>query len=223
MLLTGSWLPGWDKYISACQKLDTCIDDVMEAQRAAAAASVSDESSLPSSSAAAAAAAAAAGSSSCRRQKEDLMSFLLKAQQRKQQQQQSSAAGGGGGQIVITDGQIRDEIKTMMFGASDTSGFTLAMLAYHWAQHPEAAEAAAAEVQSLLNNSGRGVSELVAADAGKLPFVSACINETLRISPAGPVITRTAAQVGRGTEGGESLEWEQTNKQKMKVWPHQSS
>jgi cytochrome P450 len=166
----------------------------MDKRRAAAAAgtTATDDSSSHHNSLSAAAAAG------CRRKKEDLLGFLLKAQQREQQQQQSSAAGG---QIIITDGQIRDEIKTMMFGASDTSGFTLAMLTHHWALHPDAAAAAAAEVRRVLESSGRGVLELRAEDAGKLPFVSACINETLRLTPAGPVITRTAEQVSRNERG----------------------
>jgi cytochrome P450 len=97
-----------------------------------------------------------------------LVSFLLAAQQ-----QQGPAA--------IPDQHIRDEIKTIMFGGTDTSAHTLAMCAYYLAQQPAAAERAAEEVRALLQGSGRsGVGELVAEDVSKLPWIVACVNEAMR-------------------------------------------
>lgn len=55
-------------------------------------------------------------------QKQDLLGFLLQAQQQQ-------------GAEVITDEMIGDEIKTMMFGGSDTSSFTMAMVRTLLQQH----------------------------------------------------------------------------------------
>lgn len=68
-------------------------------------------------------------------------------------------------------------------------------MAHYLAVHPEAADRAAAEVQQLLNSRDGDVMRLCADDMSKLPYLTACINETLRLAPAGPVLTRTAQQV----------------------------
>eukprot|EP00878_Enallax_costatus_P043876 GHUV01051975.1.p1 GENE.GHUV01051975.1~~GHUV01051975.1.p1 ORF type:complete len:132 (+),score=36.32 GHUV01051975.1:1-396(+) len=90
---------------------------------------------------------------------------------------------------------IGDEVKTMIFAGSDTSSFTMSMLAHHFAAHPQAAERAAAEVHQLLESRGGNVMSLHADDASRLPFLTACVNETLRLAPAGPAVPRTAQQV----------------------------
>lgn len=112
----------------------------------------------------------------------DLVGYLLQAQQQQ-------------GSDVITDEQIGFEIKTMMFGGSDTSSFALALLAHQLAVHPGAADRAAAEVAAVLQERRGDVMQLTANDAARMPFVTACVNETLRLTPAGPGITRTATQV----------------------------
>jgi cytochrome P450 len=134
--------------------------------------------------------AAQAGATSSSRSSQDILGYLLQAQQQQ-------------GADAISDAAIGDEVKTMIFAGSDTSSFTLAVLAHYLALHPAAADRAAAEVAALLQKSGRGhdVSQLRAEDAARLPFVTACVNETLRLSPAGPAITRTACQVGWGVWG----------------------
>jgi cytochrome P450 len=77
----------------------------------------------------------------------------------------------------------------------------MAYLAYLLACHPEASQVAMEEVQQLLISTGRVSSDgsgdvalLTAEDVASLPFLIGCVNETLRLAPAGTVLTRSAAQ-----------------------------
>jgi cytochrome P450 len=173
-LLPGSWLPGWSKYIAACEQLDTVINDILVETRNHQQQQQQQEPGTDP---------ASTGSSTSSSSRQTLMSFLLAAQQTQ-------------GRDAISDEQIGYEIKTVMFAGTDTSAFTLAMCAYYLAQNPAAAERAAAEVRGVLQQTGRTcVSQLRADDTSKLPWVMACLNETMRLAPAAPVITRTAVQV----------------------------
>lgn len=85
--------------------------------------------------------------------------------------------------------------------SADTSSFTMAYLAYLLACHPAASAAAAREVQQLLKSTGRvtcdgsgDVMLLNAEDVARLPLLTGCVNETMRLAPAGTVLIRTAAQ-----------------------------
>jgi len=184
----GSWLPGWSAYIKACDQLNKLIDDILQqtkAEQQRPQPGQLQEQPSPSSS------SSTTTSSSSSSSRQTLVSFLLSAQQQQ-------------GPELISDSHIRDEIKTIMFGGTDTSAFTLAMCAHYLAGHPAAADRAAAEVATLLQQTGRqSVGELRAADVAKLPWVTACVNETMRLAPAGPVITRTALEVcARGVARG---------------------
>lgn len=70
-----------------------------------------------------AAAAAVAPAAGTALHKQDILGFLLQAQQQQ-------------GADVITDEMIGDEIKTLMFAASDTSSFTMAMVRVSEAMSP---------------------------------------------------------------------------------------
>jgi cytochrome P450 len=156
--------------MSACNRLDSIVEQILAQRRASQAGTNSSSSSSSSSS----------------RSIQDIVGYLLQAQQQQ-------------GANAISNKAIGDEVKTMIFAGSDTSSFTLAVLAHYLALHPDAAERAATEVLALLQKTGRGrdVSQLCAGDVARLPFVTACVNETLRLSPAGPVITRRACEVRR--------------------------
>jgi cytochrome P450 len=149
--------------MSACNRLDSIVAQILVQRRASQADATSSSSS---------------------RSSQDIVGYLLQAQQQQ-------------GAEAISDKAIGDEVKTMIFAGSDTSSFTLSVLAHQLALHPDAAERAAAEVLGVLQDTGRAgdVSRLCAADAARLPFITACVNETLRLFPAGPVITRRACEV----------------------------
>ena len=80
----------------------------------------------------------------------------------------------------MDDRQIRDEAITLLLAGHETTahalGFTLAMLA----QHPDAQKRAREEVLSVHPRGEIGHPELE-----RLPFLSACIDETLRLYPPG--------------------------------------
>lgn len=71
-------------------------------------------------------------------------------------------------------------------------------LAYHFATQPEICERAAAEVHKLLSQRAGDVMRLCADDLPLLPYLTACVMETLRLVPAGPM-TRTAQKVSQQT------------------------
>lgn len=80
----------------------------------------------------------------------------------------------------MDDRQIRDEAITLLLAGHETTahalGFTLAMLA----QHPDAQKRAREEVLSIHPHGEIGHAELE-----RLPFLGACIDETLRLYPPG--------------------------------------
>jgi cytochrome P450 len=183
LLSAGSWLPGWSKYIRACERLDSTINSILQETRTQQQQQQQQQASCTGGAEHSPGSTSAAPPSSSSSSRQTLVSFLLAAQQQQ-------------GADQIPDQQILDEIKTVMFGGVDTSAFTLAVCAHFLAQHPAAADRAAAEVAALLRGSGRSsVGQLRAGDASKLPWVLACVNETMRLVPAGPAITRTALQV----------------------------
>ncbi|KAI8475484.1 MAG: cytochrome P450 [Monoraphidium minutum] len=106
-----------------------------------------------------------------------LLAFMLEAQ----------AAGGG----LMTDAQIRDELMTLMLAGSDTTSSTIAFTLYEASRRPEMMARLLAEVDSVL----AGREGLVAPDdVAAMPFLAACVNETLRCYSAATSLPRLAAQ-----------------------------
>ncbi|KAG2489146.1 hypothetical protein HYH03_012372 [Edaphochlamys debaryana] len=102
------------------------------------------------------------------------------------------APGAGGGPAPsVSDKQIRDELATML-SASDSAAYVLSFAAHRLAGSAPDQRAARAEVLEVL--AGRPPSQLTAEDLRRLPFLTACVQETMRLVPSFPEITRRAAR-----------------------------
>jgi cytochrome P450 len=85
----------------------------------------------------------------------------------------------------LPDAVIRDEMYTLMLAGHETTAATMAWVINRLLTNPAVMERARAEVVSVLN----GV-QLDASHVGKLKFVEAVINETMRLDPVVPNIGR---------------------------------
>jgi cytochrome P450 len=80
----------------------------------------------------------------------------------------------------LDDGDVAGNVLTMLLAGEDTTANTLAWMIYLLHRHPEALARARDEV------GGRPIEKYEQAAA--LPFVEACINETMRLKPVAPII-----------------------------------
>nr|XP_021524544.1 phylloquinone omega-hydroxylase CYP4F11 isoform X2 [Aotus nancymaae] len=92
----------------------------------------------------------------------------------------------------LSDEDIRAEADTFMFGGHDTSASGLSWVLYHLSRHPEYQERCRQEVLELLKD--REPIEIEWDDLAKLPFLTMCIKESLRLHPPVPAITRRCTQ-----------------------------
>ena len=86
----------------------------------------------------------------------------------------------------LPDNVIRDEMYTLMLAGHETTAATMAWVINRLITHPEVMERARAEVLSVLD-----AKQLDASHVGKLKYVEAVINETMRLDP---VIPNSAAR-----------------------------
>ncbi|KAI8810082.1 cytochrome P450 [Cladochytrium replicatum] len=110
------------------------------------------------------------------------------------------------GNLVMTEKEVMDEVKTLMFAGHDTTGITLSWAFYELSQHPEI-------IKGLLSEIGQtfpGWEDRVRADGlppfpeydtlNRMPYLNGFINEVLRIHPpAGFMRTITKEIVLNGT------------------------
>lgn len=89
----------------------------------------------------------------------------------------------------LTDDDVAGNVLTMLLAGEDTTANTLAWMIYLLHRHPEALARAGEEVSRVRLDRYEDVSAL--------PFVDACINETMRLKPVAPIIM---AQPTRDTE-----------------------
>jgi cytochrome P450 len=109
-------------------------------------------------------------------QEEDLLSMLLSTV--------DEETGEG-----MTDQQIRDEVVTFLVSGSESSGITLTCALTLLAQHPEMQERLQQEVDEVLGGVPPTADMLY-----KLPYIRQCLDETLRLYPAGWMTMRHAIQ-----------------------------
>ncbi|MGH8723482.1 MAG: cytochrome P450 [Burkholderiales bacterium] len=80
----------------------------------------------------------------------------------------------------LDDSDVAGNVLTMLLAGEDTTANTLAWMIYLLDRHPEALRRARDEVS--------GVNPERYEEVSALPFVDACINETMRLKPVAPII-----------------------------------
>jgi cytochrome P450 len=100
------------------------------------------------------------------RRGEDVLSLLLDAEDE------------DGGRL--TDGQIRDEMMTLLFAGHDTTTSTVSFMFYELARHPWIADRIVAEQQALLRDGTPNAAQLM---SGELVELEMTLDETLRKYP----------------------------------------
>jgi cytochrome P450 len=80
----------------------------------------------------------------------------------------------------LTDADVGGNVMTMLLAGEDTTANTLAWMIYLLHRHPDALSRAREEVQ------GKDLHHYERMTA--LPFIDACINETMRLKPVAPII-----------------------------------
>jgi cytochrome P450 len=104
----------------------------------------------------------------------------------------------------LPDAVIRDEMYTLMLAGHETTAATMAWMVNRLLTNPNVMERARAEVLSVLNGA-----QLDASHVGKLKFVEAVINETMRLDPVipnfGRTLTRPLTIAGRQLPAGVTI------------------
>ncbi|CAH1248656.1 CYP4F2 [Branchiostoma lanceolatum] len=89
----------------------------------------------------------------------------------------------------LTDLEIREEVDTFMFAGHETTASALSWTLYSLAQHPHHQDKVREEVNHLL--SGREEDTIQWEDLHKLPYLTMCLKEALRLHSPVPLIVRT--------------------------------
>lgn len=98
------------------------------------------------------------------------------------------ATGPDGKPLSVKD--IREEVDTIIFGGFDLTATTLNFVMYNMTLHPEYQVRCREEVWAVC---GRDISEPITAEQVRgLELLEACIKETLRLYPSGPLTARKA-------------------------------
>jgi cytochrome P450 len=86
----------------------------------------------------------------------------------------------------LDDGDVAGNVLTMLLAGEDTTANTLAWMIYLLHRHPAALRRAREEIQ--------GKDPRKYEEASGLPFIDACINETMRLKPVAPILMLEAAR-----------------------------
>ena len=104
----------------------------------------------------------------------------------------------------LPDNVIRDEMYTLMLAGHETTAATMAWVINRLVTNPEVMERARAEVLSVLDGQ-----QLESSHVGKLKYVEAVINETMRLDPVipnfGRTLTRPLKIAGRDLPAGVTI------------------
>ncbi len=104
----------------------------------------------------------------------------------------------------LPDAIIRDEMYTLMLAGHETTAATIAWVVNRLLTNPNVMERARAELVAVLNGA-----QLDASHVGKLKYVEAVINETMRLDPVVPNIGRTLTRpltiAGRDLPAGVTI------------------
>ena len=89
----------------------------------------------------------------------------------------------------FTDEQIYANVLTLLLAGEDTTANTIAWACKYFIDFPEIFARARAEADTVLGD------DVVAGDPDmlkRLPFIEACVNETMRLKPVGPIFALEA-------------------------------
>jgi cytochrome P450 len=86
----------------------------------------------------------------------------------------------------LDDGDVAGNVLTMLLAGEDTTANTLAWMIYLLHRHPEALRRAKEEIQ------GKDLQKY--EEVSSLPFIDACIHETMRLKPVAPILMLEAAR-----------------------------
>jgi cytochrome P450 len=109
----------------------------------------------------------------------DLVATLLRVQQ-------------SGTTDFMDDQQVEDELMVLLFGSVDPSTGAMAWTLYRLANDSERQQAAVDEVLRVAG--GRDLAELKYEDYRQMTYLTACVNESLRMYPPAPDTLRVAAE-----------------------------
>jgi cytochrome P450 len=98
-------------------------------------------------------------------------------------------ARGEGGE-AFTDGEIRDQVMTLMFAGHDTSTSTLTFMMHELARHPEVADRLREEQDRVLGGRAPTVEDL----ERELPYLDMVLDEVLRLYPPAWIGPRRAVR-----------------------------
>jgi cytochrome P450 len=131
--------------------------------------------------------------------------------QRKAERQSSSASARSGsfldillqmqadGSVAITDAEVQEEVDTFMFEGHDTTAVSLGWTLYCLGRNLELQLQLQRELDTVMGR--RTVPEY--EDLEHMPFLQACISESLRLYPPVPMFSRTTTEAM--TLGGVSV------------------
>ena len=92
----------------------------------------------------------------------------------------------------MSDGEIRDELITMLLAGHETTAVSLAWVFQRMLQNPDVLAAARAEVASVIGD-GAAAPMPGAEQVAELSYLDAVIKETARLNPVAPVVVRLLA------------------------------